>query len=86
MKQNKIESVGKILRTLPRFRGKYRLARVLLGDLHNATNIELEINDNAKYLLPNLLEPIAFALLVDGVYEPECINLMLSHLEQGFKK
>jgi FkbM family methyltransferase len=29
-----------------------------------------------------LLEPIAFALFVDGVYEPECINLMLSHLEQ----
>lgn len=82
MKQNKIKTVGKILRTLPRFRGKYRLARVLLGDLHNATNIELEINDNAKYLLPNLLEPIAFALLVDGVYEPKCINLMLSHLEQ----
>ncbi|MBR8829534.1 MAG: FkbM family methyltransferase [Gomphosphaeria aponina SAG 52.96 = DSM 107014] len=82
MKHNNIKTIGKLLRSLPRFRGKYRLARLLLGDLHNSTNLLLAINDNTKYFLPNLLEPIAFALLVDGVYEPQCIDLMLSHLAQ----
>ena len=82
MNRNNISRFGKLLRALPRFRGKYRLARLLLGDLLDSSNFLLEINDNTKYLLPNLLEPIAFALLVDGVYEPECINLMLSHLVQ----
>ena len=82
MNYHNIERFGKLLRALPRFRGKYRLARRVLGDLLESTNFLLEINDNTKYLLPNLLEPIAFALLVDGVYEPECINLMFSHLAQ----
>lgn len=81
MNHNSTKTIGKLLRSLPRFRGKYRLTRLLLRDLLNSTNFTLEINDNEKYLLPNLLEPIAFALLVDGVYEPQCINLMLSHLK-----
>ena len=82
MSNNNISRFGKLFRALPRFRGKYRLARLLLGDLCEHINFSLETNNNGKYLLPNLIEPIAFALLVDGVYEPECINLMLSHLVQ----
>jgi FkbM family methyltransferase len=82
MKHNNIEAIGKFLRSLPRFRGKYRFSRLLLGDLLHSTDFLLKINNETQYLLPNFLEPIAFALLVDGVYEPECIKLMLSLLAQ----
>lgn len=54
----------------------------MLGDLLHYTDFLLKINNETQYLLPNFLEPIAFALLVDGVYEPECIKLMLSLLAQ----
>jgi FkbM family methyltransferase len=76
----KLELIAPIFRFLPKFRGKYRLARFILGKSLETKNISLSTYDGCQYIIPSLQEPVGFALLIDGIYEPDSIQLMLQKL------
>jgi len=57
------------LRRCPVFPGKLRLAKFLLGELHGAAQVQDRFG--FTYEVPDLREPIAFHLLVNGSYEPK---------------
>ncbi|OBQ32681.1 MAG: hypothetical protein AN487_21925 [Anabaena sp. CRKS33] len=76
----KLELIAPIFRFLPKFKGKYRLARFILGKSLETKNISLSTYDGCQYIIPSLQEPVGFALLIDGIYEPDSIQLMLQKL------
>lgn len=64
--------IEKLFRKLPVFKGKQRLARFLLKDsIKNRKNFWVEGKQRCNYLLPNLIENIAFEIFIDGIYEKE---------------
>lgn len=76
--------VEKIFRKLPLFKGKYRLARLLLSStIKNARDIEVQANYGIQYKIPNLTENIGFNIYVDGVYEKEYIQFIIDQLPQN---
>lgn len=66
-----------------RMRGKHRLARWILGNRIPSGEIQVRVEEEYEMILPNLQEPIAFSLFVDGEYEPELKNCMLDYLHRG---
>src|SRR5205814_2399214 len=66
---------------LPAFPGKLRLARLLLRKL-NRTAV-LKDRFGFWYEVPDLREPIAFHLFVNGRYEPQVQDLLLRILRPG---
>ena len=62
--------------------GKTRLARRLLGRLPGG---EHRVTDRLglSYRVPDLREPVAFHLLIDGVYERDVLSLVLDLLPMG---
>ena len=75
--------VSELLRRVPaNVRGRTRLARAALGSGLRARNVQLATRDG-DFVVPNLDGPTAFHLLVDGVYESEEIDLVLSRLPRG---
>jgi FkbM family methyltransferase len=79
----KINVIAPIFSRLPRFKGKYRLARLILGNSLDVKNIWIKAFNNYQYLVPNFQEPVGFALLIDGIYEPDCIEFMLQKLPKN---
>ena len=70
-----------LLRLIPAgTRGKARFARRLMKGVFDG-----HVTDNLgfQYDAPDLREPIAFHLAVDGVYEPETLAVILDHLRPG---
>jgi FkbM family methyltransferase len=65
----------------PRTRGKTRLARWLMTPNDGAGEAEIIDRFGSQFFLPSLTEPIAFHLLIDGVYEPDVLSLILTHLQ-----
>jgi len=72
-----------ILRRLPAVPGKVRLGRWLLDPLMDTSDIHLGDRYGCTYVVPALREPIAFHLLLNGVYEVETVELVLSQLRSG---
>lgn len=66
---------------MPVFPGKLRLAKLLLGDLRGPARVKDHFG--FIYEAPDLREPIAFHLLVNGGYEPEVQDLILRTLRPG---
>lgn len=63
--------MDKFLRALPPFKGKERLARLLLtGAVKNKTDVQVMGKYNCIYLLPNILENVGFDIFINGEYEP----------------
>ena len=61
------------------FKGKKRLARVLLSPFFlKAKDIDIEGYFDCKYILPNIQESVAFELFINGIYELETHNFLLS--------
>ena len=60
-----------IFRRVPSFRGKARLARLLLSQSARRLPTTVSDIDGNRFDLPNLVEPLAFSLWLDGCYEPE---------------
>lgn len=79
----KLDFIAPIFRFLPKFRGKYRLARFILGKSLRHKNVNLTDDNGCQYTIPSLQEPVGFGLLVDGVYEPDSIQLMLQKLPEN---
>jgi FkbM family methyltransferase len=55
----------------PRFKGKLRLARILIPNKNN--EIRFETQHGTKYFAPNLVETVSFELFVYGIYEEETV-------------
>lgn len=73
-----------ILKRLPQFKGKFRLARFLFSSyLKEAVDIEIEGKFGITYKVPNIQESIGFELFVNGVYELAYINLILKGIPQN---
>ena len=66
---------------MPVFPGKLRLAKLLLGDLRGPSLIKDRCG--FTYEVPDLREPIALHLLINGAYEPETQDLLLRFLPLG---
>jgi len=67
----------------PGLPGKARAARLMLGSLLQSEDVTLSDRTGCEYLVPSLREPVAFHLLVDGAYEPETLQLLLSRIGPG---
>jgi FkbM family methyltransferase len=64
-----------LFRILPPFKGKYRLARLLLSEfIKNSRDVSVKGKHGIQYKLPNLKENIGFEIFIDGVYEPEYVE------------
>jgi FkbM family methyltransferase len=76
--------VTRVLRSIPRGTpGKSRLARRLLRRYRGLRDVTVRGRDGVPLLLPHLDEPVAFHLLIDGVYEPECLAFLGRTLGPG---
>jgi FkbM family methyltransferase len=71
----------RLIRILPPFRGKFRFARFLIGPVRGPAVVKDQFG--FSYEVPDLREPIAFNLLVNGVYEPKVEDLILNTLKPG---
>jgi len=60
--------------------GKTRLAHWLINPSSLACEAEVLDRFGLRFLLPSLAEPIAFHLLIDGVYEPDVLAFILMSL------
>ena len=61
--------------------GKTRLARWMMTRERCAREAEVVDRFGLRFALPSLAEPIAFHLLIDGVYEPEVLSFIVTHLK-----
>ena len=72
------------LRCLPTaMRGKARLARLLLGPTLRERDVLVHGRDDSVFAVPSLSEPVAFHLVVNGVYEADEVAFALSRLRAG---
>src|SRR5207248_7768176 len=60
---------------------KLRMAKILLGNLEGPARVTDRFG--FSYEVPDLGEPIAFHLLINGAYEPETQDLLLRFLPVG---
>jgi FkbM family methyltransferase len=72
------ELFWKISRKLPSFRGKLRIARLLINNYQKVRVIE--ILDDFQFIIPNLTEVIGFELFVNGVYEKITLEKIIENL------
>lgn len=76
----RLDVIAPIFARLPRFKGKFRLARLILGNSLNVKNRVIKTPNGCQFLVPSMRETIGFSLLIDGVYEPNSLELMLKKL------
>jgi FkbM family methyltransferase len=66
-----------LFRKLPLFKGKERLARLLLKKaIRTKTDILIEGRFNCSYYLPNIVENVGFEIFINGEYEIEIQQLL----------
>lgn len=77
---------SKTFKRLPSFKGKTRLANLILGRDRDICDITVKAFDDSYYLVPSLREELGFNLFAVGFYEMEEIGLILKRLrsEDGF--
>lgn len=74
--------IGKVLRKFKDFKGKQRLSRLLISkEIKNTRDIVVEGKYNCNYLVPNIKEVIGFELYINGIFEEEFIQLIISKLK-----
>lgn len=78
--------IDRLLRKLPSFMGKRRLARLLLSSEALGTN-ELTVDGKfgCTYTLPNVQETIGFEILINGIYEAETIQFISKRIKASGK-
>jgi hypothetical protein len=76
----RLDIIAPVFARLPRFKGKYRLARLILGNSLNVKNRVIKTPDGCQFFVPSLREPVSFGLLINGVYEPDSLELILKKL------
>lgn len=81
-----MERLAALCRRLPPgLPGKARVARWLLGKQLAARDCWIEARGGLRFQVPSLREPVAFHLLVDGVYEPATAALLAATLRPGMR-
>jgi FkbM family methyltransferase len=76
--------IDSILRTLPGFKGKRRLARMLMsGKISTASDVVIQGRDGFVFMLPNIQENIGFEIFVNGVYEEDTIRFIKATARKG---
>lgn len=73
--------IHQILNKLPNFRGKLRLAKILLRNRHEQK--EFITKKGTRYIVPNLIENVGLELLVNGIYEQETIEFICQKLPKN---
>jgi len=70
-------ALARALRVLPpRFLGKARLGRFIMGSCLDVSDVVVECAGGNRFLVPCLREPVAFELLINGEYESEALALL----------
>ena len=74
-----------ILRCIPDWiKGKTRISKFLLNNFCLRTSdLIIPLKSGHKLLVPNVKEPIAFSILISGVYEQDVFNVIKDNLSQG---
>ena len=76
--------IATILRKTNDFKGKQRLSRLMLRTLiRDSRDLIVQGKYNCEYKVPNLKEVIGFELFINGVFEDEHIQFIISKLPQG---
>lgn len=76
--------MDKLLRRLPKFRGKQRLARFLLkNSIINKKDFWIKGKQNCEYFLPNLIENVALEIFINGIYEKETSDFFAKMLPKN---
>lgn len=71
----------KLLRWIPSFRGKLRLANMIFSNRRpKIKDLEISLKNGLKVMLPNIVEHSCFELAVNGYYERETINILSQNL------
>ena len=60
--------------------GKARLARMILPSAARSEPALIRNRDGNEIVIPNLLEPVGLFLWMDGVFEPETLRFLRSHI------
>jgi FkbM family methyltransferase len=71
----------KCLQLTPNFRGKLRIAKLLVNNLNNER--EFVTKYGTKYKVPNLIENVSFELFINGSYEREIVNLICESIPEN---
>jgi FkbM family methyltransferase len=76
--------LSSLFRTLPKFKGKNRIARVLLKRTISES-LDVSINGRYKltYKVPNVNESIGFELFINGIYEFDNIKLIINKIPKN---
>lgn len=73
--------IEQLLRRLPLFKGKQRLARLLLRKkIAIGSDLQLKGKYGCAYKLPNIKENVGFELFINGVFEEDIIDLIIERL------
>jgi FkbM family methyltransferase len=69
--------LNNFLQSLPNFRGKRRLVKLLFNkQIASAEDVVVRGKFDCQYLLPNLQENVGFDILVNGIYETETVAFL----------
>jgi FkbM family methyltransferase len=76
--------IDSIFRKLPLFKGKQRLARLLLSNsIASKKDFWVKGKQGCEYFIPNLIENIGFEIFINGVFEEETSDFFASLLPAG---
>ncbi len=77
-------SIDGIFRKLPLFRGKDRLAKMLLGaGITEKKNFLIRGKYGCAYMIPNVVENIGFELFINGIYEQATSDFITQQLPRN---
>lgn len=74
--------IDQLLRMMPSFKGKQRLARFILANkITSGKDVDVLGMFGCHYRLPNVLENIGFEILINGIYEPATVKFICDRLK-----
>ncbi len=76
--------IEQFLRSFPPFKGKQRIARLLLNSkISSGAEMHVLGKHECRYNLPNIQENIGFEILINGIYEADTIAFICKRMKRG---
>ncbi|MFM9840734.1 MAG: FkbM family methyltransferase [Cyclobacteriaceae bacterium] len=76
--------IEQLLRFLPPFRGKHRLARLLLKGRIKANQEAIVWGRfRCRYKIPNIYENVGFEIYINGIYEPNTVSFIIKRIKRN---
>jgi FkbM family methyltransferase len=73
--------IESIIRKLPAFKGKQRIARFIFKDkINKGRDLMVQGRNGCCYKIPNIKEGIGFEIFINGIYEKETAALIISSI------